>query len=78
MNIGNVVQQGYLIHKLEAAWPKRPMTDDPVALQFHPPAFKTERLGEYAKIVDYLKAQHCVIRLPSECVQDKPQSSSSH
>lgn len=58
--------------KFAALWSRRRVIDEPVSLQFHPPAFKAEQLAEYSKIVDYLKAQGCAIRLPTECLLDKP------
>ena len=64
--------------KFEAAWSKRPATDAPVSLQFHPLAFKTEQLAEYSKIVNYLKAQNYAIRLPSDCVATKSLLPSGH
>jgi peptidoglycan/xylan/chitin deacetylase (PgdA/CDA1 family) len=55
--------------KFEELWQARPKSEEPVSLQFHPPYFDAEHLAEYTKILDYLKAQHCQIRLPVECLQ---------
>jgi hypothetical protein len=58
--------------KFEALLAKRPKSDEPVSLQFHPPYFDAAHLAEYAKILEFLKAQHCSIRLPSECMVKSP------
>jgi hypothetical protein len=55
----------------EALWAKRAAAgylDQPISLQFHPPYFDAPHLAEYVKIVAFLKAQGCEIKLPSECM----------
>lgn len=54
--------------KFEAMWADKSASYDVVSLQFHPPYFTDDRLAEYGKIIDFLKAQGCSIKLPSECV----------
>ena len=55
----------------EALWNKRAAAgqlDEPVSLQFHPPYFDAAHLAEYGKIIAFLKAQGCTIKLPAECM----------
>ena len=54
--------------KFETMWTQHSGDYSVVSLQFHPPYFDEAHLAEYAKIVAFLKAQGCTIKLPSECV----------